>query len=150
MNQKPFLLSPLCKLVESTYQLNHHLSSRLFHLQRHRQFYSHLQPTTASTTTSTNSYACRCRSEMKEEEEEGAEKNWRSREKKKKAKKVFRPDYIYRPKQAEILAEVELGGASYRFACRYEIFRPFRPEWNGIYNIDPNTNAKIPSRVIPS
>jgi hypothetical protein len=34
LNQKPFLLSPLCKLFESTYQLNHHLSSRLFHLQR--------------------------------------------------------------------------------------------------------------------
>ena len=39
-----------------------------------------------------------------------------------------------RPKRAEILAEVEHGGASYRFAYRYEIFRPFRPERNGLYN----------------
>ena len=38
------------------------------------------------------------------------------------------------PKQAETLLEVEHGVASYRFAYRYEIFRPFRLEWNGIYN----------------
>ena len=38
-------------------------------------------------------------------------------------------------KQDKILAEVEHEGASYRFACRYEIFRPFWPERNGIYNI---------------
>jgi hypothetical protein len=39
-----------------------------------------------------------------------------------------------RPEQAEILAEVEHRGDSYRLACRYEIFRPFRPERNGLYN----------------
>ena len=36
---------------------------------------------------------------------------------------------------AETLVEVEHGGASYQFAYRYKIFRPFRPERNGIYNI---------------
>ena len=39
-----------------------------------------------------------------------------------------------RPEQAEILAEVEHRGDSYRLACRYEIFRPFRLERNGLYN----------------
>ena len=39
-----------------------------------------------------------------------------------------------RSEQAEILAEVEHRGDSYRLACRYEIFRPFRPERNGLYN----------------
>ena len=39
-----------------------------------------------------------------------------------------------RPKHPEILPEVEWGVVSYRFAYRYQIFRPFRPEWNGIYN----------------
>jgi hypothetical protein len=38
------------------------------------------------------------------------------------------------PKHPEILPEVEWGVVSYRFAYRYEIFRPFRPERNGIYN----------------
>jgi hypothetical protein len=49
-----------------------------------------------------------------------------------------------RPEQAEILAEVEHGGDSYRLACRYEIFRPFRPEQNGLYNIGANWNEKPP------
>ena len=39
-----------------------------------------------------------------------------------------------RAKRPGILAEVEQGGDSYRFAYRYEIFRPFRPERNGLYN----------------
>jgi hypothetical protein len=64
-----------------------------------------------------------------------------------KGKKLFRPDYIYRPKQAEILAEVEHRGASYRFACRYEIFRPFRPERNGLYNIVLNLSLSL-SRLL--
>ena len=34
------------------------------------------------------------------------------------------------------MAEVEYRGALYRFTCRYEIFRPFQAERNGIYNID--------------
>jgi hypothetical protein len=41
-----------------------------------------------------------------------------------------------RPEQADILAEVEHRGDSYRLACWYEIFRPFRPERNGLYNTD--------------
>ena len=65
----------------------------------------------------------------------------------KKPRKVFRPKYTYRPKHTEIhrngqntpkhpkiLSEVEWEGVSYRFAYWYEIFRPFRPEQNGIYN----------------
>ncbi len=43
-----------------------------------------------------------------------------------------------RAKRAGILAEVEQGGDSYRFAYRYEIFRPFRPEQNGLYNTGGN------------
>ena len=43
-----------------------------------------------------------------------------------------------RSEQAEILAEVEHRGDSYRLACRYEIFRPFRPERNGLYNTATN------------
>jgi hypothetical protein len=89
------------------------------------------------------------RRKKKEEEEEERRKKKDSREKKKKTKgqKVFRPKQAYRPKwaetgrngrngpeQAEILAEVEHRGDSYRLACRYEIFHPFRPEWNGLYN----------------
>ena len=70
----------------------------------------------------------------------------------KKPRKVFRPKYTYRPKHIEIhrngrntpkhpeiLSEVEWEGVSYRFAYRYEIFRPFRPERNGIYNYALNT-----------
>jgi hypothetical protein len=37
-------------------------------------------------------------------------------------------------KWAEIFSEVEQGGFLFRFAHRYEIFRPFRPERNGKYN----------------
>ena len=66
----------------------------------------------------------------REEEEEG--------EQRKKPKKVIRPKCTFRPKHSEILSEVEWGGVSYRFPYRYEIFRPFRPERNGIYNIDSN------------
>ena len=40
------------------------------------------------------------------------------------------------PKQSEIFPEVEQGGVPYRFAYQYKIFRPFRSERNGIYNID--------------
>ena len=38
------------------------------------------------------------------------------------------------PKLAEILPEVEQRGLPFQFARRYEIFRPFRPERNGIHN----------------
>jgi hypothetical protein len=70
----------------------------------------------------------------KEEEEEGAEKE--SREKKKKKTQKSKPAETPRnsPKHPEILPKVEWGVVSYRFAYRYEIFRPFRPERNGIYN----------------
>ena len=44
------------------------------------------------------------------------------------------------PERAEILAEVERRGASYRLACQYEIFRPFRPERNGLYNTGQNSS----------
>jgi hypothetical protein len=47
-----------------------------------------------------------------------------------------------RAKRPGILAEVEQGGDSYRFAYRYEIFRPFRPERNGLYNTDYLYNYK--------
>jgi hypothetical protein len=56
-------------------------------------------------------------------------------QKREKIKIKTKRQKVIQQKQAEILAEVEHGGASYRFACRYEIFRPFRPERNGIYNI---------------
>ena len=38
------------------------------------------------------------------------------------------------PEQAEIWSEVEQGGQLFQFICQYEIFRPFRPEWNEINN----------------
>ena len=76
----------------------------------------------------------------KKEEEEGAEK---TKSRGKKTKKVIRPKCTFRPKHTEthrnsrntpkhpeILSEVEWGGVSYRFAYRYEIFRPFQPERN--------------------
>ena len=88
------------------------------------------------------------RRKKKEEEEEGAEK---TKSRGKKTKKVIRPKCTFRPKHTEthrnsrntpkhpeILSEVEWGGVSYRFAYRYEIFRPFRPERNGIYNYGMN------------
>ena len=41
-------------------------------------------------------------------------------------------------KWVEIFSEVKQGGFSFWFAHQYEIFGPFRPEWNGIYNFDFN------------
>jgi hypothetical protein len=77
----------------------------------------------------------------KEEEEEGAEKESREKKKKKNPKKQtgrntpkFTETPRNSPKHPEILPKVEWGVVSYRFAYRYEIFRPFRPERNGIYN----------------
>ena len=43
------------------------------------------------------------------------------------------------PKHPEILSEVEWEVTSYRFAYRYEIFRPFRLERNGINNFGIST-----------
>ncbi len=47
------------------------------------------------------------------------------------------------PKHPEILSEVEWEVTSYRFAYRYEIFRMFRPERNGINNFGRKTNKQF-------
>jgi hypothetical protein len=97
----------------------------------------------------------RKKKKKKKEEEGRAEKESREKNKKIKPKKANRPKYTYRPKHPEIhrngrntpkhpeiLPEVEWGVVSYRFAYRYEIFRPFRPERNGIYNYGLPTSHK--------
>ena len=44
------------------------------------------------------------------------------------------PKRLKWPETPEILSEVEWEVTLYRFAYQYEIFRPFRPERNGINN----------------
>ena len=94
----------------------------------------------------------------KKKEEEGRRRRGGEEEqRKKKPKKANRPKYTYRPKHLEIhqngrntlkhpeiLPEVEWGVVSYRFTYRYEIFRPFRPERNGIYNYAANPSSTHP------